>query len=95
MAFYLLFIVLGKLLDIMSTLMLIRAVLSWIVPPGNENRFVMVLVAMTEFVVAPVRSFLDRFEFAHRIPLDISFLVAFILIGILSSGCTMIAPMFL
>ena len=95
MAFYLLFIVLGKLLDIMSTLMLVRAVLSWIVRPDSENRFVMVLVAMTELVVAPVRSFLDRFEFVHRTPLDISFLAAFLLVGMLSSGCAMIAPLFL
>ena len=94
MALYLFFIVLGKLFDIMGTLMLVRAVLSWVIQPGNENRFVMVLVAMTEFVVAPVRSFLDRFEFAHRVPLDISFLVAFILVGMLSSGCLVIAKLF-
>lgn len=91
MFFYLFFIVLAKLLDIMSTLMLIRAVLSWIIQPGSENRFVMVLVAMTEIVVAPVRSFLDRFEFVHRVPLDISFLVAFLFVGMLSSGCMVIA----
>ena len=95
MVFYFLFITLAKLFDIMGVLMLIRALLSWVVPPGSENRFVAVLDTMTEFVVAPVRSFMERFDFVHRIPLDVSFFIAFLLVQMLSGVCSGVAYLFL
>lgn len=89
-----LFLTLARLLDIFSFLMLIRAILSWIIQPGTENTFILVLHKLTDFVVEPVRSVLERFDFVNRIPLDISFLVAYMLVQMLSGVCSGMAILF-
>ena len=67
-------------------LMLVRAILSWFPPasgrPGPVRAFV---TTVTEFAIAPVRALLDRFEFTRRSPIDIPFLVTFLLLSMLST----------
>lgn len=72
--------------DALQLLMLVRAVLSWFPPSdgkgGPVRNFIYVV---TETFIAPVRSFLDRYDWARRSPLDISFLVTYLLLSLIST----------
>ena len=73
------------LLDAVQLMMLIRAILSWFPPNSKENVIRNFVYTVTEFFIAPVRAFLDRFDWVRRTPLDISFLVTYILLSLLST----------
>ena len=73
------------LLDAVQLMMLIRAILSWIPQNQKENVIRNFVYTVTEFFIAPVRAFLDRFDWVRRTPLDISFLVTYILLSLLST----------
>ena len=73
------------LLDAVQLMMLIRAILSWFPPNSKENVIRNFVYTVTEFFIAPVRAFLDRFDWVRRTPLDISFLVTSILLSLLST----------
>ncbi len=64
--------------------MLIRAVLSWF-PVSDDNKFLIFIEAVTEPVIYPVRTLLERFDFVAGFPIDISFLLAYILLTVVSS----------
>ena len=67
------------LLGLIYSAMFLRAILSWFI--HDEESVVMGLLAfVTEPVVAPVRGFLMRFRFIRECPIDLSFMVAFMLI---------------
>ena len=70
------------LINVMIYAMMARAILSWL--PLDENPIEEFLYTITEPVVMPVRALLDRFFDTEAFPLDISFLVAMILLSILS-----------
>ncbi len=63
--------------------MFARAVLSWF--PGVGGRFEEFLYTITEPIIEPVRMLLDRFESVAGLPIDISFLVTFILLSVIQS----------
>ncbi len=70
----------------LELLMLIRAILSWFPPSsGREGPFRAFVTTVTEFAIGPVRALLDRFEFTRRSPIDIPFLVTFLLLSMLST----------
>ena len=71
------------ILTILQIAMLIRAVMSWF--PLGENTISNIVFAITEPVIIPVRSLLERFETVRNFPIDLSFFVTFIIISILSS----------
>ena len=74
------------LLDAVQLMMLIRAILSWFPPADGRGGVIRNFVyTVSEFFVAPVRAFLDRFDWVRRTPIDISFLVTFLLLSILST----------
>ena len=74
------------LIDVLQFMMLIRAILSWFPPSDGRGGVIRNFVyTVTEFFIAPVRAFLDRFDWARRSPLDISFLVTFLLLSFLST----------
>ena len=62
--------------------LLVRAVMSWIMP-GDANRFTEFVYGITEPVIAPVRRLLFRVDFCRRCPVDLSFLVVLMLVEIL------------
>ena len=63
---------------------LIRAVLSWF--PIREDHPILLFVAMiTEPIIAPVRALLDRLGWFRNLPIDISFLVAYLLLILIES----------
>lgn len=64
--------------------MLIRAVLSWF-PIDDNNKFLIFIESVTEPVIYPIRAFLERFDFFATFPIDISFLIAYILLTVVSS----------
>lgn len=74
------------LIEALQLLMLVRAVMSWFPPssgrPGPIRAFV---TGVTEMVIAPVRLLLDRFDFVRRSPIDIAFLVTFLLLSAAST----------
>ena len=74
------------LIDVLQFMMLIRAILSWFPPSDGRGGVIRNFVyTVTEFFIAPVRAFLDRFDWARHSPLDISFLVTFLLLSFLST----------
>ncbi|MDD6799125.1 MAG: YggT family protein [Firmicutes bacterium] len=72
------------LLMALQLLMLVRAIMSWIMPDEDNALFNFVYMT-TEPVIVPVRFLLDRFEFIRRLPIDISFLVTYILLSVVQS----------
>lgn len=72
------------LLNVLQVAMLIRAVLSWL-PIGDDNPFVMLVTVITEPVIAPIRALFDRLGWFRDIPIDISFIVAVILLSAVST----------
>ncbi len=62
--------------------MFVRAILSWIMPE-EDNALIRFVNSVTEPVIYPVRTLLDRIEAVRNMPFDISFMVTFILLVIL------------
>ena len=81
-AFYIFTSVVNLFISAMLLLMLIRAILSWL-PINDEHPIVEFLYAVTEFVVAPVHALLYHFEWIRNFPMDISFLVAYLILTII------------
>ena len=61
--------------------MLARAILSWF--PINGNRLTDFLFAITEPFIYPVRMLFDKLNWFTGLPIDISFLVTYILISLI------------
>ncbi len=74
------------LIEALQLLMLVRAVMSWFPPSsGRPGPFRAFVTGVTEMVIAPVRLLLDRFDFVRRSPIDIAFLVTFLLLSAAST----------
>ncbi|MFA5562483.1 MAG: YggT family protein [Eubacteriales bacterium] len=61
-----------------------RAVLSWF-PIDEDSRLMMLLNFLTEPVVMPVRALLAMLHIGEDSPIDIGFIVTFLLIMVLST----------
>lgn len=68
---------------VLQAAMFVRAIMSWI-PGLDENKFGDFLYALTEPFIVPVRALLDRIPFLQGFPLDMSFLVTYLLLSLLS-----------
>ena len=62
-------------------LMMFRAVFSWL-PVDEDSDISNFLFAMTEPVIYPVRMLLDRFEGLDEFPIDLSFIISFMLLSL-------------
>lgn len=71
------------ILMVLQIAMLVRAIMSWF--PMGDNIVSDIAYAITEPVVFPVRSLLDRFEAVRNFPIDLSFFVTFMIISLLSA----------
>ena len=60
--------------------MLLRAVLSWF---PLDNRFVDFLHNVTEPFIYPIRRLFERFGWFQGLPIDISFMVSYILLSVI------------
>ncbi len=84
--FYILFSTIRLAFSLVELAFFVYAIMSWFPPrDGKEGPFRLFLGTVTEFFVAPVRAFLSRFEWVRRTPLDISFLVTWLLLSFLSA----------
>ena len=70
------------LLRVEMLLMLVRALLSWI--PNARGAVYEFIVMMTEPVIMPVRRVVDRFMGKSALPVDVSFIAAYLLLYLLS-----------
>lgn len=69
------------LISALQLLMMLRAVISWL-PVDEDSNLVTFLYTMTEPLIMPVRALLSRFEALEDMPIDISFLIAFMLLSL-------------
>ena len=68
--------------DILLWAMLIRAVMSLFTDGGAVFSFV---YSITEPIVIPVRKMFEKFNFASAMPIDISFMITYLLLSLLST----------
>ena len=78
---YLLATTVALALRVIYFAMFIQAILSWFVT--EDNTVMTVLSCITAPVVLPVRAILSRIPALTRLPIDLSFLVAFVLLVVL------------
>lgn len=72
------------LLNLLSLMIIVRALLSWFYPVGRDP-WTRLLVDLTEPILAPIRSALSRLL---SLPLDLSPIVAILLISLLQNLLT-------
>ena len=70
------------LLLVIQLAMLVRAILSWF--PIDANRFTDFLFGITEPFIYPIRRLFERLNWFQNIPIDMSFMVAYLLLSILT-----------
>ena len=68
----------------MIILMVIRAVLSWL-PLDENGAFVNFIYGTTETVILPVRMLLERFDRLKAFPIDIAFLISFVILYLIQA----------
>ena len=76
--------ILSTLLYAVEVLLVVRAVMSWFVPP-NKNKFTIVIHSVTEVIVRPMRLLVNRIPALRGLPIDMASLFTLILVGILSA----------
>lgn len=72
------------LLFTLEICMLIRAILSWF-PIKDDNPILLFVTMVTEPIIAPIRALFERMGWFRNMPIDISFIVAYILLSIVST----------
>ena len=77
-----LFQLLYSAVTLVEVLIIIRCVLSFL--PDWNNRFTAFIFGVTEPILAPCRAILRQFDFLRMLPIDLSPILAFILLGILN-----------
>lgn len=61
--------------------MLVRAILSWF--PIEENKFTDFLFGITEPVIYPVRLLLEKLNWFQNLPIDMSFMITYLLLSVI------------
>ena len=83
-ALYLLASTVAVFLNVLYVAMFLEAVLSWFLP--EDHILMTILTTLTAPVVFPVRMLLSRVPVIAELPIDLSFLVAFLLLGFVSGS---------
>lgn len=68
-----------SIIRLLQFLLVARAILSWI-PQAQGSKLAEILYDLTEPMIIPFRSLLNRFDIIRMFPLDISFLCVFIVL---------------
>ena len=74
----------SALVTVIELCFLVRAVLSWL-PIGDDNPILKFVFMVTEPIIIPIRALFERLGWFQNMPIDISFLVAYLLLVALSS----------
>ena len=69
------------LLSAVQLAMLIRAILSWF--PMDSNRFTDFLYGITEPFIYPIRMLFEKMNWFQNLPIDIAFMVTYLLLTVL------------
>ena len=72
------------LLAVVQLCFLVRAVLSWL-PIGDDNPILRFVLMVTEPIIMPIRALFEKLGWFQNMPIDISFLVAYLLLIAVSS----------
>lgn len=72
------------LIEIISLLLLVRAVFSWF-PTVRGGRIMEIVYVITEPILIPLRTLFERFGIGRGIPFDLSFLATVIVLQIIAS----------
>ncbi len=72
-------------LAVLEMLMIVRMLLSWM-PVDDDSPVVNFVFAMTEPLILPVRIILERSATVQALPIDLSFFVVFVLLGIIQTA---------
>ncbi|MBR7098878.1 MAG: YggT family protein [Clostridia bacterium] len=83
-AIYILKIFVIGLIDILHLAMLVRALLSWI-DPMQEWKISSFLYVVTEPVILPLRRLFEKKRWFEGMPLDMPFMITFLLLFLLGS----------
>ena len=75
----------SALLTIVELCFLVRAILSWF-PISEENVILRFSVMVTEPVILPIRALFQKMGWFQNMPIDISFLVAYLLLSVISGA---------
>ena len=81
--FFVAFRILNIAIEAITLLMFARAVLSFFPAIDRSSKIMSFIYGVTEAVISPVRKLLERFDFVKRFPLDISFLVTYLILHLL------------
>lgn len=73
----------GMLINLLQTLMLIMALMSWI-PQLRQSKIYYAISMIVEPVIDPFRRLLYRIPGMDRFPLDLSFLAAWMVLSLLA-----------
>lgn len=73
----------GTLINLLQTLMLIMALMSWI-PQLRQTRLYYAISMIVEPAIDPFRRLLYKIPGMDRFPLDLSFLVAYMVLSMLA-----------
>lgn len=71
------------LIELISLLLLVRAIFSWF-PDMRNNRFFEIVYAITEPVLMPYRMLFERLNIGRNFPLDLSFLATILTLQFIS-----------
>lgn len=82
--FYVLSSFVYQLLSVLSLLILIRAILSWL-PLDEDGPVVSFVNMVTEPIVMPVRTLLERIELFQNMPFDFSSFFAIVFLALLQT----------
>lgn len=69
------------LFELIEIAIIIRAIMSWF-PISKDNGFIRILHQITEPVLSPIRSLINRSSIGRNMMIDLSPIIAFILIEV-------------
>ena len=72
------------LLYLLQFCMFGRALMSWL-SPDDDNKIAQFLFMITEPIVYPIRQIMTKFDFFSNMPIDMSFMVAMIILMIFTT----------
>lgn len=82
--FYVLSSFVYQLLSILSLLILVRAILSWL-PLDEDGPVVSFVTLVTDPIVMPIRALLERIELFQNMPFDLSSFFAIMFLALLQT----------
>jgi len=80
---YIIVFFVSRVLFILQLLMVARAIISWL-PFDDDSAISRFLIMTTEPIIFPIRKILERSSFFASLPIDVSFLFAYLLLSFLT-----------